>query len=92
MSSRDSLHEMRPKMPQTKKSNMEIGVSFLAGTSIEDACTEARRFAITNNLAYVKFDFNGISCSISQRCSVEKAIEKFLEALKIESKNKFVIE
>jgi hypothetical protein len=71
---------------------MEVKVSFLAGTSIEDACTEARRFAITNNLAYVKFDFNGISCSISQRCSVEKASEKFLEALKPDSKVKFMIE
>lgn len=73
------------------KSNMEINVSFLAGTSIEDACTEARRFAITNNLAYVKFDFNGISCSISQRCSVEKAAEKFLEVLKTDSKFKYLI-
>lgn len=74
------------------KSNMEISVSFLAGTSIEDACTEARRFAISNNLAYVKFDFNGIKCSISQRCSVEKASEKFMEALKTDSKFKYVIE
>lgn len=75
-----------------RKSNMEITVSFLAGTSIEDACTEARRFAINNNLAYVKFDFNGISCGISQRCSVERACEKFLEALKPDSKFKWVIE
>ena len=74
------------------KPNMEVNVSFLAGTSIEDACTEARRFAITNNLAYVKFDFNGIKCSISQRCSVDKACEKFLEALKAGSKIKYVIE
>ena len=73
------------------KSNMEINVSFLAGTSIEDACTEARRFAISNNLAYVKFDFNGIKCSISQRCSVEKASEKFMEALKTDSKFKYVV-
>lgn len=75
-----------------KRSNMEVKVSFLAGTSIEDACTEARRFAITNNLAYVEFDFNGISCSISQRCLVEKAAEKFLRALKSDSKFKYVIE
>ena len=73
------------------KPNMEISVSFLAGTSIEDACTEARWFAINNNLAYVKFDFNGISCSISQKCLVEKAAEKFLEVLKTDSKIKYVI-
>lgn len=75
-----------------KKPNMGVSVSFLAGTSIEDACTEARRFAISNNLAYVKFDFNGIKCSISQMCSVEKASEKFLEMLKVDSKVKYVIE
>ena len=75
-----------------KKPSMEVSVSFLAGTSIQDACTEARRFAITNNLAYVKFDFNGISCSISQMCSVEKAAEKFLSALKPDSECKFFCE
>ena len=75
-----------------RKSNMEVQVSFLAGTSIEDACTEAKEYAIKNNLAYVRFEFNGISCAISQRAGVEKAKEKFLERLKDSSKYKFFVE
>lgn len=75
-----------------RKSNMEVRVSFLAGTSIEDACTEANAYAVKNNLAYVRFEFNGISCAISQRCDVLKACEKFHEALKEGSKRKFFVE
>lgn len=75
-----------------RKSNMEVHVNFLAGTSIEDACTEAKDYAVKNNLAIVKFDFNGISCVISQRADVDKACEKYLEALKPKSKFKFVIQ
>ena len=60
-----------------RKSNMEIKVSFLAGTSIEDACTEAKEYAIKNNLAYVRFEFNGISCAISQRADVERLKRSF---------------
>lgn len=78
-------------LPKMRKSNMEISVSFLAGTSFQDACAEAIDYAIRNNLAYVKFDFNGIHCAISQRADVEKAYEKFLEALKEDSKFKWVI-
>jgi hypothetical protein len=71
---------------------MEVTVSFVCGTSIEDACTEAKNYAITNNLAYTKFDFNGISCAISQRADVGKACEKFLDALKEGSQFKFFVE
>lgn len=74
------------------KSNMEVKVSFLAGTSIEDACTEAKEYAIRNNLAIVRFDFNGIKCGITQRADVEKASEKFLSALKPDSECKFFCE
>lgn len=55
-----------------RKSHMEITVSFLAGTYFQDACEEAKEYAINNNLAFVKFDFNGISCAISQRADIEK--------------------
>ena len=75
-----------------KRSNMEVKVSFLAGTSIEDACTEARDYAIRNNLAIVRFDFNGIKCGITQNCDVQLACSKFLKALETNSKIKFVVE
>lgn len=71
---------------------MNITVDFNAGTSIQEACAEAKAFAIKMDLEWVRFDFNKISCSISQRCDVDKACEKFLEALKPESKHKFVID
>ena len=70
---------------------MEVTVSFLAGASFQDACEEAKEYAMKNNLAYVKFDFNGINCAISQRADVEEAYEKFMKALKEDSKHKFVI-
>ena len=75
-----------------KKSNMEISVGFLAGTSIEDACTESKEYAIKSNLAYVRFEFNGINCAISQRADIDKAKEKFLDALKEDAKYKFFVE
>lgn len=75
-----------------RKSNMEVHVNFLAGTSIEDACTEANAYAVKNNLAIVRFDFNGVTCGISQRCDVLKACEKFHEALKDSSNHKFFVE
>lgn len=75
-----------------RKSNMEVSVSFLAGTSFQDACEEAKGYAIKNNLAYVRFDFNGIHCAISQRADVDKAYDKFMNALKTESKYKFFCE
>lgn len=74
------------------KSNMSVNVSFLAGTSIEDACTEAKGYALKNNLACVKFDFNGISCSVSQRADVSKACEKFHKVMSRESEYKFFVE
>ena len=72
-----------------RKSNMEITVTFLAGTSFQEASQEAKDYAVRNNLAYVRFDFNGIHCAISQMADVEKAYEKFLQALKPDAKYKF---
>jgi len=70
---------------------MNIKIDFNAGTSFQDACHQAKQFAIKMNLGYTRFDFNGISCSISQRCDVEEAYEDFLKVLQPESKFKFVI-
>ena len=64
------------------KSNMILEVSFLAGTSIQEAIDEARYFALKHNLAYVKFNFNGISMSIQPNCSVRATAEAFLKAMK----------
>ena len=75
-----------------KRPYMEISVSFTCGTSIEDACTEAKDYAIRNNLAIVRFDFNGIKCGITQRADVEKACEKYHATMKAGAEFKFFCE
>lgn len=70
------------------KSNMVLEVSFLAGTSIQEAIDEARYFALKHN-TYVKFNFNGISMSIQPNCSVRATAEAFLKAVK--NGDKYVI-
>lgn len=71
---------------------MNIHVSFNAGTTIREACTEARDFAIKMNLEWVEFKFNEIDCCISKKCDVDKACEMYFNASKIGSEFKFVIE
>lgn len=59
-------------------SNIIINVEFLAGTSVAaQAVTEARTLAIQNDLAFVKFNFNGIPFSISQRADVDDCVKQY---------------
>ena len=58
-------------------SNIIINVEFLAGTSVAQAVTEARSLAIQNDLAFVKFNFNGIPFSISQRADVDDCVKQY---------------
>lgn len=58
-------------------SNIIINVEFLAGTSVAQAVTEARTLAIKNDLAFVKFEFNGIPFSISQRADVDDCVKQY---------------
>ena len=51
-------------------SKMAIEVEFLAGTDIKDAIEEAKQKAEKLDLAYVKFDFNGVSFCIGQNANV----------------------
>lgn len=70
---------------------MNITVSFNAGDSIRDACTEAKAFAENFGFQFVEFQFNEISCSITKDCDVDKACEVYFKATRPESKYKFVI-
>lgn len=58
-------------------SNIIINVEFLAGTSVAQAVTEARTLAIKNDLAFVKFKFNGIPFSISKRADVDDCVKQY---------------
>lgn len=70
-------------------SNFSIEVEVLAGTSIEEAITEAKDLAQRMNLAFVKFNFNGVGVSVSQVAHVEWLLQKYLKALSGEDIYKF---
>lgn len=67
------------------KNNMCIHVEFLAGTDITQAIEEAKQKARHWDVAYVKFDFNGVRFSIGQDANVQKAVDKFHSDPKITS-------
>lgn len=58
-------------------SNMTIQVEFIAGTGIEDAITEAIEKAKLLNIAYVKFNFNGIKFAIGQSANIAKVLQDY---------------
>jgi len=63
-------------------SNITIAVEFLAGTSIEDVLAEARSKAIEWNVAYIKFNFNGISVSCSKDFDVGYWAKEYMNVMK----------
>jgi len=64
-------------------------VEFLAGTSIEDAITEAKQKAIDWGICYVKFSFNGIEIDVSYKADVELLVDKYSKAF--ENNTKFIV-
>lgn len=56
---------------------MILHVEFLAGTDIQEAAKEAKEKAIFFKMAYVKYRFNGIAFSISQKANIEKFCEEY---------------
>lgn len=64
------------------KSTISIKVEFLAGTEIEKAISEAKTKALTLDVAYIDFDFNGVKMSIGRNCCVKDAVNEFHSNLK----------
>lgn len=62
-------------------SNFSIEVEVLAGTSIEEAITEAKDLAQRMNLAFVMFNLNGVRMSISCEADVDELAEDYRYAL-----------
>ena len=53
------------------KASMEIQVDFLAGTSIEDAVEQSiELLSLIPMVAYVKFQFNGLSVAVNRNSRV----------------------
>lgn len=67
-------------------SRMTIDVDFLAGTSIEEAIKEAKHKALQWDVAYVCFNFNGVSMSIGKNADVQEAVEEWDNALSSQCK------
>ncbi len=62
-------------------SDITIDVEFLAGTSINQAISEAKQKAIQWDVAYVCFSFNGVSMSVGQNADVDEGISQWEAAL-----------
>jgi hypothetical protein len=70
-------------------SNLSINVDVLAGTSIEQAITEAKDLAQRMELAFVTFNFNGVHMSVGRGADVEGMSWRYGKALareKVEDK------
>lgn len=70
-------------------SSIQIEVSIMPGTEFREAVEDAKALARQLDVAFVCFNFNGVSVSASQRANAKKMHEEFLEALG--AKHKFVI-
>lgn len=66
-----------------KTPSMEIEASFLAGTDIKDAVQQSLDMLnILPMLAYVKFNFNGVTVAVNRNSRVtENMTKRFMKAL-----------
>lgn len=64
------------------KSRITVKVEFFAGTTIREAVTEAKLKAEFWEVAFVEFDFNGKSYSISANADIEKVLSDFYAGIK----------
>ena len=70
-------------------SSMEIKVSFLAGTDIKEAVQQSLdMLQLLPMLAYVKFDFNGLSAAVNRNSRVtENMTERLIKAFNSKHKH-----
>lgn len=61
-------------------SNIVLKAEFLAGTNVKDAVREAKEMAIKLDVAFIRFDFNGVRFSISQRADIDAVAEGWIES------------
>ena len=61
-------------------SNMTVRVEFLIGTTIEQAIKDAKMKAEELDVAYICFDFNGVSFSIGRNANVRNVIKEWRHA------------
>jgi hypothetical protein len=72
---------------------LSLQVECLAGTPIRQAALEARSLARKLDLAYVKFNFNGVTVSIGQHANEDAVGDKVADAIGNQNMcEKYVIE
>ena len=62
--------------------NFSLKVEFLAGTDLEDAIKQASNFAEKLGVAYITFNFNGVSMSIPQNADISSCITEYYQQVK----------
>lgn len=62
-------------------STMCLSVSFLAGTTIQSAVSQAHDLAVSLNLAYVEFTFNGINVNVSRYANTVMISDEFSDVM-----------
>lgn len=70
---------------------LSIEVEFLAGTDFSDACYQAKELAQQLNIAYVKFNFNGVDVSVGQNLTLDKDTLKDTLRKQFEKEHKFLV-
>lgn len=61
-------------------SNFTLTLEPMAGTDITEAVKEAKDKCFQLNLAYVKFNFNGVSVSVGKRADIDAAQKQLMKA------------
>jgi len=72
------------------KSTMCIDVTFLAGTNLDAAITDAKEKALFLDVAYINFKFNGVAFSIGRAADITDVLHQYHDINK-NSKNKLIV-
>lgn len=70
---------------------LSIQVEFLAGVDFSNACYQAKELAQQLNIAYVKFNFNGIGVSVGQNLTLDKDTLKDKLHEQFKKEHKFLV-
>lgn len=70
---------------------LSIEVEFLVGADFSDACYQAKSLAQELNIAYVKFNFNGVNVSVGQNLTLDEDTLKDTLYEQFKKENKYLV-
>lgn len=56
---------------------LQLEVELLAGSTIRQCIKDSHELCINLNLAYVKFNFNGVKVSVGRNCNLEESLKEW---------------